>query len=126
MTVHRNAALSLSKRRELIEFLEAGATLKEAAAFFKVGHNTVRRWWRRYQALGLDGLQDRSSRPKRPHRTIPVELHQEVISLRRQGRTVRAIASELGISKSSVARIVAAGLSQPNALDPAQTDNSCE
>ncbi|NLI01363.1 MAG: helix-turn-helix domain-containing protein, partial [Chthonomonadales bacterium] len=48
MSVHRNAALSLVKRRELVDFVAAGATLKAAAAAFNVGGNTVRRWWRRY------------------------------------------------------------------------------
>ncbi len=103
MSVHRNAALTLVKRRELVEGVAAGATLKAAAAAFNVGGNTVRRWWRRYQALGNAGLEDRSSRPKHMRGAISIDLRQEAVRLRRLRRTVRAIASELGISKTSAA-----------------------
>jgi len=127
MSVHRNAALSLVKRRELVDFVAAGGTLKAAAAAFNVGGNTVRRWWRRYMLLGPTGLEDRSSRPKHMPRAISEDVRQEAVRLRRERRTVRAIASELGISKTSVARIVKdAGLSRLRALDPPEPDNRYE
>lgn len=43
MDAHRNAVLTLMKRRELVERLEAGWTSEEAAAAHNVGNNTVRR-----------------------------------------------------------------------------------
>ena len=43
MSVHRNAAPSLVKRRELVGHVAAGGTLKAAAAALDVGGTTVRR-----------------------------------------------------------------------------------
>ncbi|NLH98011.1 MAG: helix-turn-helix domain-containing protein [Chthonomonadales bacterium] len=62
MSVHRNAALSLVKRRDLVGYVAAGATLKAAAVAFNVGGNTVRRWWRRYLILGHGSARPRSLR----------------------------------------------------------------
>ncbi len=127
MSVHRNAALSLVKRRELVEYIAAGATLKAAGERFGVSGTTVRRWWRRYRVEGVAGLEDRSSRPKRMPRAIKEEVRQKVLELRKQRRTIRSIAAKLGISKTSVARIVkAAGLSRLRALDPPEPDNRYE
>lgn len=70
MSVHRNAALTLVERRQMVAMISGGSTLTVAAVTSDVGANTVRRWWPRYLQLGLGGLEDRSSRPARSPRAF--------------------------------------------------------
>lgn len=58
--------------------------LKSTAQEFNCSRNTVRKWFRRYQTTGFEGLKEASRRPHRcPHKT-PSEMEQEIVSLRRK------------------------------------------
>ena len=63
MSHHSNAALT-SKGRLLIakRVLQDGWSLAAAARSAGVSQQTARKWVRRFQSEGVDGLNDRSSR----------------------------------------------------------------
>ena len=52
MNLHANAKLGLAGRRRLVEAIDAGMTLRQAAACFSVSPATVHRWWHRWVAAG--------------------------------------------------------------------------
>jgi len=86
--------------------LQAGQHRAEVAQAMGISLTTLRKWVRRFKAEGPMGLQDRSSRPRRSPSSLPAELRQQVIDLRRQRRTGRYIAGKLGLSAASVSRIL--------------------
>ena len=51
MYVHANAKLGLAGRLALVRAIDAGMTLKAAAAAFSVSPATAHKWWHRW----LDG-----------------------------------------------------------------------
>lgn len=105
MFVHRNAALTLVKRLELVLFIRSGSTLKEGEA----------------------GLRDRSSRPRHSPRRTPEAVQERIVLLRRERRCMRAIAAQTGVSVSTVSRVLrAAGLSRLADLEPKEPDNRYE
>ena len=82
MNLHANAKLGLAGRRELVAAIEAGASMRCAAAAFGVSPATAHRWWHRW----LDGasLCDRSSRPLRQPRRLTAAEEQRILAARRQ------------------------------------------
>lgn len=84
MKLHRNAALSWSGRRRLVErVLEEGWTLSAAAEAAGVSVRCTRKWVGRYRLEGELGLRDRSSAPRRvANRTAP-ERVEVILALRR-------------------------------------------
>ena len=72
MNVHQNARLTPHSRAELVRrVVVEGQTPTAVAAAFGVTVKTVRKWVARFQAEGVKGLQDRSSRPHHLHRPTP-------------------------------------------------------
>ena len=68
--VHRNAPLTPAGRLLLCQRIEAGWPVAHVAAAMGISRDRAYVWWRRYQAEGRAGLEDRSSRPHRtPTRT---------------------------------------------------------
>jgi transposase InsO family protein len=81
----------------------------------------VKKWVERYQAEGLAGLQDRSSRPDRLRQPTPQATVDQIEVLRRQRLTGKAIAGETGVSPATVSRVLKRlGLNKLSALEPAQ------
>jgi transposase len=60
--------------------LDEGLSFTEAA---EVNERTVRKWIRRFQAEGEDGLLDRSSAPNHVHNRTPEDRVQAIAALRR-------------------------------------------
>lgn len=120
MNVHENARLTAHSRAELVRrVLSEGKSAKAVATAFGVDTKTVGKWVKRFEAEGLAGLADRSSRPHKLHRPTPSETAQQVIALRRQRFTGRQIAKETAVSPATVSRILrAAGISRARDLDP--------
>jgi transposase len=84
-------------RRQLV--LDAKASgLKATARRWNCSRNTVRRWWRRHDEEGLQGLQERSHAPKHcPHKT-PVQVEQAVLRCRqRSGYGARRLKMEFDL-----------------------------
>ena len=83
----------------------AGRTCETAAAF-GVSVQTVRKWRRRYQAEGREGLRDRASRPRRSPRQLSAALERRIARLRAQRRSGPQIADALGLPLSTVGDVL--------------------
>lgn len=93
----------------------------DVATSMGISVSSVYKWRRRYRAEGVDGLQDRSSRPiASPNRT-PDDIEAKVIALRRERRIYHRIAAEVGVSRATVGRILTRhGLNRWRDLEPAE------
>ena len=66
--------------------------LRETVSFsqlcerYGISRKTGYKWLERYRSVGIEGLEDRSSRPHTFASQIPYAIRQEIIALRRQGR----------------------------------------
>src|SRR4051794_3417663 len=101
MKLHANARTCPNSRRLLVERIEAGWSVMEAAEAAGVADRTARRWLARWRAEGPAGLLDRSSAPRRiPHKTPP-ERVAEIVRLRRLRWTAAQIAVALDAALST-------------------------
>lgn len=107
MDYHQHARLTVFSREQLAKrVLEHSFTLKLAAASFNVSAKTAAKWVRRYGEHGVDGLRDRSSRPRRLREPTSAELVARVEALRRERWTGLRIAQQTGLSRATVSRIL--------------------
>ncbi len=121
MDIHQNARLTPLGRERMITMVLGGQTPKAVSAAVGVCPRTVRKWVDRFQAEGLAGLQDRSSRPHRLHQPTLQATVDRIEALRRQRLTGTAIAAETGVSAATVSRILRRlGLNRLSALEPAE------
>src|SRR6478672_10854034 len=117
--------LSVAEQRydAVLAVIRDGRTVKDAAAAVGVSRQTLHTWLARYEAEGLEGLADRSHRPRScPHQMSAV-VEAAVLEMRRVHRSwgPRRIAFELSktpamvTSESAVYRCLArAGLLEPD------------
>jgi transposase InsO family protein len=121
MNMHKNARLTPLGRERVVRQVLSGQTPKAAARAAGVCPRTVRKWVTRFEAEGLEGLQDRSSRPHRLYRPTPAAIVERVEVLRRQRWTGKQIAAEVGVSPATVSRTLKRlGLSRLAALEPVE------
>jgi transposase InsO family protein len=122
MNTHKNARLTFARRIELVtDIVDRKRTLCAAAAAQGVTAATARKWLGRYLAGGEAALADRSSRPHRSPRSLPAATALAIVELRHRRLTQARIAQGLGVSKSSVGRVLArAGLSRLSDLQPVE------
>ena len=122
MNIHKNARLTLARRIEMVKnIVDRGLTPAEAAAEAGVSQPTARKWLGRYLAHGEVGLVDRSSRPRLSPRAISPAKALVIVELRRRRLIQARIAVSVGISKSTVGRVLArAGLSKLKDLEPSE------
>jgi transposase InsO family protein len=122
MNIHKNARLTLARRLELVQdIVVKGFTPCTAGAVHGVTGPTARKWLGRYLAEGEAGLHDRSSCPQRSPRKIAAEKALAVVELRRRRLTQARIAASVGLSKSTVGRVLKrAGLSRLSDLEPCE------
>jgi len=121
MNIHKNARLTPRGRELLVRHIVSGQTPEAAARAAGVCPRTARKWVVRFLAEGVEGLQDRSSRPHRLRKPTPQEIVEKVEALRRQRWTGKQIAAELAISPATVSRILKRlGLNRIAALEPAE------
>jgi transposase InsO family protein len=127
MKLHANARTCPNSRRLLVERVEAGWSVIEAAAAAGITDRTARRWLRRWREEGASGLLDRSSAPHRiPHKTPP-ERVTEIIRLRRLRMTAAQIAVALGMALSTVSAVLRrVGLGKRSRLEPPEPPNRYE
>jgi transposase InsO family protein len=105
--VHGNAPMTPRGRMIMIERIAAGRPVAHVAAEMGVSRKTADKWWRRWQAEGAGGLDDRSSRPHGcPHQT-PARVEQRIVRLRQRRKLGPArISSIVGIPASTVHRVL--------------------
>jgi transposase InsO family protein len=120
MKMHKNARLTPRGRLELARsVLQSGVSLVRAAEAAKISTRTAGKWVARFKAEGEAGLQDRSSRPAKLRAQTPVRVVRRIEKLRRQRLTIVRIAAQVGVSRTTVGRVLAhAGLSKLSDLDP--------
>lgn len=103
MNTHKNARLTYSRRVELVRQREAVRSSEvQLAREFGVSRRTVRKWWHRFQKEGLDGLHDRSSRPRRSPRRLPRHRRRQIERRRRQRWSSLRIAQYYDVPISTV------------------------
>jgi len=122
MNSHKNARLTYARRLEMVlEVVRGRASVPRAARSNGVTDKTARKWLGRYLALGELGLADASSRPAHSPRSIEPAKALAIVELRKKRLTQARIAQALGVSKSTVGRVLRrAGLSRMSALEPAE------
>lgn len=119
MNVHENARLTPVGRALMIDRIERGWSVGEAAEAFGVSRRTAGKWLQRHRRGGERRLYDRSSAPRRCPRSTPAEMIGQIEALRRQRMTGPAIARALGMPRSTVGLILRRlGLGKLSALDP--------
>jgi transposase InsO family protein len=122
MDTHKNAALTPKGREMMVRVVvDFGLSKAAAARQFNTTPKTVAKWIDRFEAEGMEGLRDRSSRPlSSPSQTTPADCA-AVETLRRQRHTGEQIAGEVGVSAATVSRILKRlGLNRLSALEPAE------
>jgi transposase InsO family protein len=121
MDIHKNARLTPLGRERMVKLMLGGQTPQAVSDAVGVCPRTVRKWVDRYQAEGLAGLHDRSSRPQQLYRPTPQPVVDRIEALRRQRLTGQAIAAETGVSPATVSRVLRRlGLNKLSALEPAE------
>lgn len=107
MNIHKNARLTVARRLEMVQdVLERKLTFVAAAAVHGVSVPTVRKWVGRFLRQGEVGLRDASSRPQVSPQAIASKTALAIIELRRRYLTHAAIARGLGVSGSTVGRVL--------------------
>ncbi len=105
MNMHKNARLTPRGRGEAAhQVLELGRSARRVAGEFHVSERTIRKWVGR--AASPEGFADRSSRPHQSPRTTPAATALRIKVLRQQHRTCVEIATAVGVSRATVARVV--------------------
>jgi transposase InsO family protein len=121
MELHKNARTCPASRMLMIQRIQAGIPVTSAAEAAGVSRRSASKWRGRYQEDGEAALVDRSSRPHRSPRQIHPIVVEEILRLRRRRQTGPQIASRVGSSPATVARVLArGGLSRLKNLDPKQ------
>jgi transposase InsO family protein len=120
MNIHSSARFTRAGRALLVRRITLEHwSVAEAAEAAGVSPRTAYKWLDRFEAEGPAGLLDRSSKPKRTPTKVPAGWQATVLELRRLRMTGAAIASRLGIPRSTVARILKrGGLERLKKLDP--------
>ena len=128
MNNHKNARLTPFSRELLVRRITVeGLRTEEAAQACGVSVRTAYKWLARFRAEGLEGLQNRSSRPHcTPHAT-PLEVVEAVVNRRRERQTYLAITRATGVPHSTISRLMRQrGLNRLCRLEPPRPANRYE
>ena len=119
---HHGARLTVHSREQIVARVSAGQGAAEVAADFAVSVRTVRKWLARFRAGGQAALSNHASAPARVAGRLADATIALIVHLRRSLRmTGRAIATKLGLARSTVARwLKREGLGLLAHLDPPQ------
>jgi len=122
MNTHKNARLTFARRLEMVLEITTGvASVAAAARSARVTPATTRKWLGKYLVHGEAGLADASSRPARSPRALEPAKALAIVELRKKRLTHARIAVAVGVSKSTVGRVLRrAGLSLLSSLEPAE------
>ena len=105
--MHGNARLTPVGRLTMVMRIESGRPVAHVAAEMGISRPTAYKWWRRWQVEGVDGLVDRSSRPRSCPHQCSRELEAAIAELRRTLKLGPArIGWRLGVPVSTVHRVL--------------------
>jgi transposase InsO family protein len=128
MKLHGNARTCPNSRRLLVDRVsDRSWSLTAAAHAAGISERTAYRWLARWREEGEQGLNDRSSAPRRiPHRT-PADRVQAIAALRRLHMTAAEIAEVLCMALSTVSAVLKRiGLGKRLRLSPPEPPNRYE
>jgi transposase InsO family protein len=80
----RELSVSEQRYQAVLAVIKDGETVTDVAARFGVSRKTVHQWLSRYEADGLDGLSDRSHRPRSSPLQMPAVVEVALVDLRRR------------------------------------------
>jgi hypothetical protein len=104
---HRNAPLTPQGRLLLCRRIEAGTPFAHVAEAMSISRQCASKWWRRYLESGVDGLHDRSSRPRRSPTRTPARTEERIVRERRRDKIgPDRIAGRLDLPASTVYRVL--------------------
>jgi len=120
MDLHSRALTCPGSRALLVQRVtDQGWKVEAAAQALGISRRTGHKWLSRHRQEGAAGLRDRSSRPRRIANATPLEWAELVVELRRLRMTGPAIALQLKLPRSTVARVLRrAGLERLERLEP--------
>src|SRR5215468_3639315 len=106
---HANARLTAHGRLLLVRRVrQEGRPAAHVARELGISRQCAYRWVRRFDAEGLAGLADRSSRPHQMPRRTPAAAEAAVVAARRQLRQGPAfLAGATGVPARTISRILA-------------------
>ena len=100
---HPNARLTVHGRRILVERVESGWSVSDAARAAGVSRQTAGKWVGRYRESGEPGLLDASSRPHRIQPGVPTRRYRRIIKARlRHKRGPHWLAWKLHLARSTI------------------------
>lgn len=102
----RGKAIAIEQRAYWMARHEAGESLTTLSVTSGIRREVLSRWWQRYRATGLKGLEPRSRRPKRSPTRLSKRLTRAVLGQRRKGRGPAVIAAAVPVSVASAYRIL--------------------
>jgi transposase InsO family protein len=84
-----------------------GWTIARAAEASGVSRQTATKWVRRYRAEGVDGLEDRSSRPRRTPRALDPDIVAAILRARHElGVGPHRLAPVVGVPRSTIGDVL--------------------
>jgi transposase InsO family protein len=102
----RGKAVPIEQRAYWMARHEGGASWRALSIESGIRREVLSRWWQRYQAAGLAGLQARSRRPKRSPAAVRRGVIRKVLQERTKARGPAVIATAVPVSVSTVYRIL--------------------
>jgi len=93
-------------RAKLMALHQQGVPLTTLSAEYGVSREVLGRWWTRYQAHDLTGLQPHSRPPRRSPTQIAAAVERRILRLRRERLSAVRIAHQLGVGHSTVQRVL--------------------
>ena len=104
---HANARLNEYGRNLAVERYLAGQKVKDVAAQLGVSRTTIYKWIGRYALEGRQGLADRSSRPHRSPRQVPLQVELQIVQARLDLHAGPVqLAAELGLPASTIGQVL--------------------
>ncbi len=94
-------------RQEVVRIYQECQSLRETARRLGISRNTVRKWVRRFEAFGKEGLKDQPRRPHRSPRRTPAEVEEQVLKIRQEtGWGRRRLGQALSLPEGTVRHIL--------------------
>lgn len=118
---------AVSLRRELVELaMMPDANKSELARRFGVRRQTLYKWLRRFRLGGLEGLRDRSRRPRKVRNPTRASLEAKIVALRKEhpawgGRKIRRRLKNQGCTGLPQASTITDILHRHHLIDPRES-----
>lgn len=107
MKLHPNAKTTPKSRALIVQRVEKdGWSVEETAEAFGVSERTVHKWRHRWREGGVEGLEDRPSRPHESPKKTPLGREARIGRLRRKRLSAIEIARKMKMARSTVGAVL--------------------